>query len=73
MEVVARDGRTSIVKITKGDALVLAAAVGYVFSEYDALDTVRLEFGGATEDALERIADELDIVLGRTDSEDADG
>lgn len=73
MEVVSKDGQTSIVKITKGDALVLATAVGYVFSEYDALNTIWLEAGGATEDALEKIADELDIVLGRTDSEDADG
>lgn len=73
MEVISNDGQTSVVKISNGDALVLATAVGYVFSEYDALNTIWLEAGGATEAALEKIANELDVVLGRTDSEDANG
>lgn len=73
MEVISQDENTKTIRISEGEALILAAAVGYVYSEFDALDTVRLEAGGASEQALEKIANDLYKVIGVADSKDANG
>lgn len=73
MKVISKDGDAKIVRISEGEALALATAVGYVYSEFDALDTIRLEAGGASEKYLEKIADDLDKVAGISGNRNADG
>ena len=60
MKVLENQGSTLNVQITKQEFQILLSAMGYVSSEYDALDTLRLGFSEAEAD---QVADALYDIL----------
>lgn len=64
MEIISEEPGFKTVKLSDEEISLLSIILGYVSSEYDALDVTRLSFSGATEGAVEKLSDEIDRISG---------
>lgn len=64
MEIVSEEPGFKIVRMSDVEISLLSVALGYLSSEYDALDTVRLSLTGITEEVAEKLSDEVDKING---------
>lgn len=64
MRLVSEDEQQVTVQLSRGEVTALMGAIGYLSSEYETFDTIRLEAGGATETLLDRIFDDLFAISG---------